>query len=403
MKTRLLLLFLAVTCWVQAQQTPYVVMVSFDGFRYDYAERYNLPNFKRMIREGASAEALIPSFPSKTFPNHYTLVTGLYPGNHGLVDNEFYDPAQKKLYATKNRTMVEDPSFYGGVPLWQLARQHGMKSASFYWVGSEAKILGTFPDHYRLYDAKVKNEERVNQTIDWLKLPAKDRPQFISLYFSFVDTEAHTSGPTSLQTQQVLHTADSLLGMLMTKIGKLKLPVNIVVVSDHGLHEMKREEKVFRYVNQLINTTDPTVVFANAGSQVHFYTKRIDSLYVVLKSQANGFNVYKQSEFPERWHYRNQRSGDIMIVADPGTYFLSAPRDLSDWEGKGNFGEHGYDPALTEEVNGIFYAMGPNVKRGLKLKPFENIHVYPFVAKILGLRTPEIDGDGNVLEAIYRK
>ncbi|HMV09665.1 MAG TPA: ectonucleotide pyrophosphatase/phosphodiesterase [Cyclobacteriaceae bacterium] len=403
MRTRLLLLFLVVAGWAHAQQTPYVIMVSFDGFRHDYVERYNLPNFKKLIKQGAAAEALIPSFPSKTFPNHYTLVNGLYPGNHGLVDNEFYDPAQKKLYKTKDRTMVEDSSFYGGVPLWQLAKQQGMKSASFYWVGSEAKILGTFPDYYRLYDADVKNEERVDQTIRWLELPEAERPHFISLYFSFVDHEAHTSGPTSKATQRVLHTADSLLGMLMTKVETLKLPVNIVVVSDHGLYEMKRQEKVFRYVDHLINTTDTSVVFANAGSQVHFYTKRVDSLYAVLKKQAKGFNVYKQSEFPERWHYRHHRSGDIMIVADPGTYFLPAPKDLSAWEGTGNFGEHGYDPALTKEVNGIFYAMGPNVKKGVRLKPFENIHVYPFVAKILGLKTPLIDGDGKVLEIIYKK
>jgi predicted AlkP superfamily pyrophosphatase or phosphodiesterase len=403
MRTRFFLLFILAAICCQARQTPYVIMVSFDGFRYDYAERYNLPNFKKMIREGAAAEALIPSFPSKTFPNHYTLVTGLYPGNHGLVDNEFFDPDQNKFYATRNRKVVEDSSFYGGVPLWQLTQQHGLKAASFYWVGSETKILGAFPDYYRLYDVTVKNEARVEQTIDWLKLPETERPHFISLYFSFVDSEAHTSGPTSLATQRVLHTADSLLGMLMTNVEALKLPVNIVVVSDHGLYEMKRQEKVFRYVDQLINTKDASIVFANAGSQVHFYTTRVDSLYAVLKKQASGFTVYKQNEFPERWHYTNPRSGDVMIVADPGTYFLSAPKDLSAWEGKGNFGEHGYDPALTKEVNGIFYAMGPNVKKGVKLKPFENIHVYPFVARILGLTIRGIDGDLAVLRSIYQE
>ncbi len=191
--------------------------------------------------------------------------------------------------------------------------------------------------------------------------------------------------------------------MLTSKVQALKLPVNIVVVSDHGLYEMKRQENVFRYVDRLINTKDSSVVFANAGSQVHFYTQRVDSLYAVLKKEAKGFSVYKQSEFPERWHYKNVRSGDIMIVADPGIYFLSAPKDLSDWEGKGNFGEHGYDPTLTKEVYGIFYAMGPNIKKGVILKPFENIHVYPFVANILGLKILEIDGDVSVLSSIYKK
>lgn len=402
MRIRFLFFFLLTIGCAQAQKTPYVVMVSFDGFRHDYVERYNLPNFKKLISKGAAAEALIPSFPSKTFPNHYTLVTGLYPGNHGLVDNEFYDPEQQKLYAIRKREMVEDPVFYGGTPLWQLAQQQGMKSASFYWVGSEAKIQGSFPDYYRLYDVNVKNEERIEQTINWLKLPEADRPHFISLYFSLVDHEAHASGPTSAETQKVLHTADSILGMLMTKVEATKLPVNIIVVSDHGLYEMEREAKVFRYVNQLINIKDTTVVFANAGSQVHFYTKRVDSLYKALKAQERNFKVYKQSEFPERWHYKHIRSGDILIVAEPGAYFMTTPRDLSKWEGTGNFGEHGYDPTLTKDVNGIFYAMGPNVKRGVKLKPFENIHVYPFVAKILGLKIPEIDGDGKVLEALYK-
>lgn len=396
--------FISLSCVQPGRdQTPYVILVSFDGFRHDYVEKYNLPNFKKFIALGSSADALIPSFPSKTFPNHYTLVTGLYPGNHGLVDNEFYDPVLKKRYYTKNRKAIEDPSFYGGTPLWQLVQQHGLKSASYFWVGSETQIQQSFPDHYRVYDVKVKNEKRVEQTINWLKLPEAERPHFISLYFSFIDSEAHESGPTSERTQRVLHSADSLVGMLMSELEKIKLPVNVIIVSDHGLYDLKREEKVFRYVDRLINIKDTSVVFANAGSQVHFYTNRTDSLYAVLKAQAKGFRVYRQNEFPAHWHYQHKRSGDILIAADPGIYFLTTSRDLSKWEGTGNFGEHGYDPALTDQVNGIFYAMGPNVKKGMKLKSFENIHVYPFVAKIMGLKIPKIDGDEKVLEPLYKK
>ncbi len=387
----------------RAQQRPYVVMVSFDGFRYDYAERYNLPNFKKMIRDGASAEAMIPSFPSKTFPNHYTLVTGLYPGHHGLVDNDFYDPDQKKMYSIKNRTMVEDTSFYGGTPLWQLTQAQGLKAASFFWVGSEAKIRGSFPDYYRLYDSKVKDEERVTQTLDWLKLPEAERPHFISLYFSLVDSEGHTSGHQSEKLKQTVQKADSLLGMLLTGVKKTKLPVNVVVVSDHGMLEMKREERVFIYVNKLIDTSNPSVVFANAGSQAHFYTKNVDSLYAVLKKQEHHFKVYKQSEFPERWHYQHKRAGDVMIVAEPGSYILTAARNFGSWLNSGNFGEHGYDPYVVNDMGAIFYATGPNIKKGVRLKPFENIHVYPFIAKIIGLQIPAIDGDVKVLEGVYKK
>lgn len=404
MRNWLVLLLLLLISLAQAQEKrPYVILVSFDGFRHDYVEKYNLSNFKKLIAQGTASEALVPSFPSKTFPNHYTIVTGLYPGHHGLVDNDFYDPAANKRYSSKSREAVEDSSFYGGIPLWQLAQQQGLKSASFFWVGSEARIQGSFPDYYRLYDPKIRNEDRIEQTVRWLNLPEVERPHFISLYFSMVDHEAHTTGPTSKQTQKVLHSADSLVGMLMREVKKINLPVNIVIVSDHGLYEMKRQEKVFRYVDKLISVKDSSVVFANAGSQVHFYTKRVDSLYAVLKAQANGFNVYKQGEYPDRWHYRHFRSGDILIVAEPGTYFLTTPGDLSKWEGTGNFGEHGYDPSATKEVHGIFYAMGPNVRKGMKLKPFENIHVYPFVAGILGLKNPKIDGDVKVLEAAYKK
>lgn len=405
MNFRWLICFLFVTHLVSGQSTekPYVIMVSFDGFRYDYAERYNLANFKKMIREGASAEAMIPSFPSKTFPNHYTLVTGLYPGHHGLVDNEFYDPDQKKMYSIKNRVMVEDTSFYGGTPLWQLAQQQGLKAASFFWVGSEAKIKGRFPDYYRLYDARVKDEERVTQTLDWLKLPLAERPHFISLYFSLVDTESHASGHQSERLKQTVQKADSLLGMLLDGVSKIKLPINIVVVSDHGMLEMKREDRVFIYVNKLIDVNDKSVVFANAGSQAHFYTKNVDSLYTILKSQEQNFKVYKQSEFPEYWHYQHKRAGDILVVAEPGSYILTAARNFGSWIGSGYFGEHGYDPHRVKDIHGIFYAIGPNVKKGVRLKPFENIHVYPFVSKILGLKTPPIDGDVKVLERAYKK
>jgi predicted AlkP superfamily pyrophosphatase or phosphodiesterase len=378
-------------------------LVSFDGFRYDYAERYNLPNFKRMMREGASAESMTPSFPSKTFPNHYTLVTGLYPGNHGLVDNDFYDPIQKKQYAIKNRIMVEDTSFYGGTPLWQLAQEQGLKSASFFWVGSETKIRGQYPNYYRFYDAQLKDADRVAQTLAWLELPEAERPNFISLYFSLVDTEGHASGYQSEKLKQTVQKADSLLGMLLDGIKKIDLPINTIVVSDHGMLEMKREDRVFVYVSKLIDVNNKSVVFANAGSQAHFYTKNVDSLYAVLKNQEKNFRVYKQHEFPQRWHYQHKRSGDILIVAEPGSYILTAARNFGSWLGTGYFGEHGYDPYVVNDVGAIFYAIGPNIKKGVRLKPFENIHVYPFIAKILALKTPLIDGDVRVLENAYKR
>ncbi len=391
--------------YAQKNQAPYVLLVSFDGFRHDYVEKYNLPHFKELIRQGAAAKEMIPSFPSKTFPNHYTIVTGLYPGHHGLVDNSFYDMKLKKSYGMKDPKAVIDPDFYGGTPLWQLTQQHGMKSASYFWVGSETKIQGSFPDYYFRYDDNFPNEKRIDQVIDWLNLPEADRPHFISLYFSLVDHAGHDYGPNSKETQQAVTTADSLLGSLMNRVKDLKLPVNLVVVSDHGMVELKQEETTYITLSNLFDIKDKKIIFANGGTQTHFYTSNPDSIYQTLKKQENHFKVYRQKDFPEKWNYKGERIGDPMIVADLGYYIQVVPRDYSKNPAKSTvFGVHGYDPANVRDTHGIFYATGPNVKSGSIIPPFENIHVYPFIAKILGLNTPKgLDGDEKVLTNIYKK
>jgi predicted AlkP superfamily pyrophosphatase or phosphodiesterase len=399
-----LILWLSVFTMAEAQQkqTPYVVLVSFDGFRYDYVSKFNAPNFNAFIRKGTAAAGLIPSFPSKTFPNHYTLVTGLYPGHHGLVDNTFYDPSLKKVYAMKNKAVVRDTSFYGGTPLWQLAQQAGQRTASFFWVGSETPIKGELPSYYFPYDEAVKNDKRIDQVIDWLKLPEKERPHFISLYFSLVDSEGHRSGPASDKLKETVLGADSLLGTLESKLKALNLPVNVIVVSDHGMYELKEEEITYITLQKLYNVADTSVVTANGGTQAHIYTRKADSLYTIIKKQESHFKVYKRSEMPAGWHYNNPRSGDLLIVAEPGYYIQDVARAFGNWQSTA-FGVHGYDPGVVKEMQGIFYAKGPNIKAGVKIDAFENIHVYPLIAKILGLKTPAIDGDFKVLKPVYKK
>src|SRR5690606_7808089 len=279
-------LFLSIGFAACAQQKdrPYVILMSFDGFRNDYVTKYNLPNFKQFIKNGAAAEGLIPSFPSKTFPNHYTLVTGLYPGHHGLVDNHFYDKDLALAYTMRNRNMVENPKFYGGTPLWQLAQQHGLKSASCFWVGSETPVQGEFPTYYYPYNESMPNKKRVDQVIDWLRLPKKQRPQFISLYFSVVDSEGHSTGPNSEELKNTTLEADSLLGYLMQGLKKIKLPVNVILVSHHGMYELDQKEETYITLRKFINLADTTVRIVNGGTQAHFYTKNVDSLYNALKA-----------------------------------------------------------------------------------------------------------------------
>jgi len=215
---------------------PYVVLVSLDGFRYDYAKRYGAKRLLELAARGASApNGMIPVFPSLTFPNHYTLVTGLYPEHHGIVANSFYDPARKERYSFSDSKTNGDGSWYGGTPLWALAEQQGMRSASFFWPGSEAEIQGKRPSYYMRYDDKFPDETRVEQILAWLRLPPEKRPHFITLYYSNVDHAGHVFGPDAPETGEAVRHVDGLLGKLADGIATLGLAVDLIVVSDHGM------------------------------------------------------------------------------------------------------------------------------------------------------------------------
>jgi len=410
MRKYLLFLLLLILRWQgfsQAKEKPYVILVSFDGFRHDYVKNFNATNFKSFIEKGSKAEALIPSFPSKTFPNHYTIVTGLNPGNHGLVDNTFYDRTRDVVYGMKVKELVSDPYYYGGIPLWELAKRNDMKSASYFWVGSEMSDEKRRPDYYFPFNDEIDNDLRVDQVIDWLKLPELERPHLITLYFSLVDHAGHDSGPSSGDTKQAVLKADSLLGRLMHGIQSIELPVNVILVSDHGMYELPVHEESYIFIDELLDRKNPAVRLANGGTQAHLYLpdlKKRDSVYHVLKKQEGKFIVLKKEEFPPRWNYKHERVGDLMMEAKPGYYIREGSRErfLKTAKIGSKTGVHGYDPEATTDVRGIFYALGPNIKSGVTVAPFQNTHVYPLVAKILGLPLPKIDGKEEVLKKIIR-
>lgn len=391
------------TCFVSSAQdqaeTPYVILVSFDGFRYDYAEREQLPHFLEMMEKGTSAASMIPSYPSKTFPNHYTLVTGLYPGNHGLVDNTFYDSARDATYAIRKREMVEDPFYYGGLPLWQLAQNNGLKSASFFWVGSEAPVAGRHPDYFKYYDDSFPDRERIRAVAEWLELPEDERPHFISLYFSVVDHVTHDFGPESPETTKTLHYADSLLGDLMDAVAATGLPVNIIVVSDHGMYPMKRDPARQLHLKEMMTLPSEGLRIVNNETHIHLYCNDSlkNRLISELKENENNYSAYLREDTPETWHYRDHyRIGDIVIEAAPGYSFRDPMRHPHD------YGSHGYDPYTTQQMHAIFYAMGPAIRQNNQVPSFRNIHVYPLIARILGLPVSNIDGSVSVLEGILK-
>ncbi len=385
------------------KEVPFVVMVSFDGFRHDYVAQYETPNFKKMIASGVSAEALIPSYPSKTFPNHYTLVTGLYPDHHGLVDNSFYDSALVQVYSPGNRATVENADFYGGLPLWQLAQQNGIRSASYFWVGSEAPVAGSYPDYYHIYDGSISNEERILAVKEWLELPAEDRPQFITLYFSLVDTQGHRFGPVSEETRLAVKEADRLLGLLRENLAGLDLPIDLIVVSDHGMQEVPPQTDHYLAVETLTKDLDTSSFqMVNNGAHAHFYLKNkelTERLYHQLQSKAHPYAVYRKEDLPTSMNYgTHSRVGDVMVVMQPGYYLHTQQRIDQILANGATHGEHGFDPEATDDMHGVFYAAGPSFKKGYTLPPFENIHVYPLIATLLGISEwPKIDGRKEVL------
>jgi len=374
---------------------PYVLLISLDGFRYDYAERDHATNLLALGKHGVAAKALIPSFPTTTFPNHYTIVTGLYPEHHGITDNSFWDPERHAGFKSSDSGSTTDGSWWGGTPLWVLAEQQGMRSASFFWPGSDAEIQHTRPTYFYKYDGKIANKRRVAQVVEWLKLPKAERPHFITLYFSDVDHQGHQFGPDAPQTREAVKAVDATLGQLFDALRNLQLPLDIFVVSDHGMAAVTGDIDVSKLadldgVETAPNSTD--FKFYSSDSQ------RIDRLYSELQGKDARFQIYRPADIPSRLQYAgNPRIGDLVALASEPVVLHLAPRP-GQIEPKGM---HGYDVAKVPEMRGIFYAAGPDLKAGVTLAEFQNIHIYPLIAHILGLREPAgIDGRLSVLAPI---
>jgi predicted AlkP superfamily pyrophosphatase or phosphodiesterase len=377
------------------QDKPYVLLISLDGFRYDYAERDHAANLLELGKSGVTARALIPSFPTTTFPNHYTIVTGLYPAHHGIVDNSFWDPTRQAEFRSSESASTTEGSWWGGTPLWVLAEQQGMRSASFFWPGSDAEIQHTRPTYFYKYDGKIPNDRRVAQVVEWLKLPKPERPHFITLYFSDVDHQGHTFGPDAPQTREAVTQIDAVLGKLFGALRALNVPLDIFVVSDHGMATVTGDIDMSKLAN-----LDGVETAANS-TDFKFYSsdpKRIDRLYSELHGKDPRIEVYRPNQIPARLHYSdNQRIGDLVAFAiQPVVLHLAAKPGQNEPKGM-----HGYDAARMPEMRGIFYAAGPDLKTGLVVDEFQNIHIYPLIAHILGLALPSgIDGKFSALAPI---
>ncbi len=379
---------------------PYVVLVSFDGFRPAYLDRFPTPSFDRLAEAGALA-ALIPAFPSLTFPAHYSIATGLYPEHHGIVANRFYDPERDDEFDYRDRTDAQDGSWWGGEPLWVTAEKQGLVAAAFFFPGTEAAIGGVRPSEWRPYDGSVANRDRVRTVLDWLARPPDTRPHLSTLYFSLVDSAGHRIGPEAAAMADSVRAADALLGELLDGVEALPHGdrVVVIVVSDHGMAAVEPERR--QSLPPAAAGDGIRAVPTGPAVSLHVAeAARRRPLRDAINEAVRDARAYLREEMPAHLHARDSRRlGDVIVVPDVGVMVDvrgGVEGGAARLEAAAGYpaGMHGWDPE-DPAMHGILVAAGPGIARGARLPAVESVHIYPLVAHLLEL-TPPNDLDGRL-------
>ncbi len=374
---------------------PYLILICGDGFRYDYAEKYHATNLLRFSAEGIRAESMIPSYPSVTHPNHFAIVSGLYPSHSGIVGNNFYDPALKKYF--KGSESV----WFGEEPIWITAEKQHMLTASFFWIDASTPMRGMLPTYYYQVNEKknVLIDERIRTLKNWLSLPEDQRPHFLAFYFPDTDHQGHEFGPDAPETAAAVRYIDSAVGQINDAAQASGLPVNFIFVSDHGMTK----------VDQTHPAVIPKTAFADTQFVVNYQTavanlyakdpSYIQPAYEQLKAgaDAGSYDVYLAADVPEELHYgakddKYHRIGDIIVIAKwPKTFNPHS-----------SIGIHGFNPYLVKDVRASFYAWGPAFKQHKHIAPFQNVEVYDVMTTILGIQGLPNDGKGVLAKEILK-
>jgi predicted AlkP superfamily pyrophosphatase or phosphodiesterase len=374
-----------------------VVLVSLDGFRWDYLEKFKAqtPHLNQLASEGVHMERLIPVFPSLTFPNHYTIVTGLYPEHHGIVNNRMYDPNFDASFNIFNNPGPTDGRWWGGEPIWVTAIKQGRTADCMFWPGSEAEIDGVRPTKYEPFSSRTTPDEVVDTGLAWLA--QTNRPSLVTLYFHEVDTESHHHGVESAQVAQAVPQMDEAVGRLMDGLQRLGLTnsVDVIVVSDHGMTDLSTNRVIA--LSDYVDLSTVQVDTWGAVAGLRPINGNADVLYGRFAGKEDHFKVYRRENMPARFHYTdNPRIPPVVLVADEGWYINKQPLE------PGRYFEsatHGFDNELPS-MGATFIAYGPAFKQHVTLPPTPNIDIYNLLCATLGLTPAKNDGDDTLVQEV---
>ena len=372
-----------------------VIYVMIDGFRNDYIDRGITPALSALAANGVRTQGMRPSTPSVSSPNHYTLVTGLLPDHHGMVDNTFFD-AGLGMFGV-NQAANRNPKFWeGGTPIWITAQRQGVRTGVVNWGGSDVPIQGTTATYFAQRQPSLTNPQRVDQLLAWLDLPESERPGLYLLYFSSVDTAGHLNGPDSPKTNEAIAEADAAIARLMAGLEArgVDSSANIVVVADHGMTPISTVERLIPLDKLVdVNAVQDTSYGATLG--VNPKPGREAEVEKALLGKRDHLECWRKAELPARLRYGNHpRVPAIFCLVEPG-WTVGTPLAASRFP-VNFFGNHGFDPELPD-MAAVFIARGPAFKRGVTIPVFDNIHVYPLVLHVLGIKPEAVDGDLSVL------
>jgi predicted AlkP superfamily pyrophosphatase or phosphodiesterase len=383
-------------------EQPPLILISLDAFRWDYCALHPeaTPHLRQLAHDGVTARGLIPVFPSNTFPNHYSIVTGLYPSHHGIINNHMFDPTRGEFFHYNQSRFARDGRWWGGEPIWITAVKQGQPSACALWPGSEAEIEGRHATFWKPYDYTVPFENRLNEVVGWLKLPVEKRPRVVTFYLEESNSVGHRDGPDSPQLVATLKMLDDRIGAMVQRLNDEKITANFVIVSDHGMTPCSADRVVV--LDDFIDLAKIQIDFEESAVGLRpLPNNDVDHIMQSLAKLSHA-KAYRAADLPTHLHVdaTNPRVPPVWIVPDEGweVQRRSLFNSVRDHFRKG---QHGYDPAFTS-MHGIFIACGPAFRIGVVLPEFENVHIYNLLCAVAGLKPAPNDGDDRLVKTALR-